>query len=516
MNFLKKEMSIVRFIFIVTIFNMLIYHIPFYSYAVSDFDAYSLSGVLTLASLTISLFVVMVFVLFLVSIVSVKVVKYFTLIMVLGNSIALYFMNTYSVILDRTMMGNVFNTNIGEAMSYYDPKIFVYFLFFGIIPAFFISKIKIINSKRLYSLYYAFGILFVGLFFLYLNSTTWLWLDKRSKVMGGLSMPWSYMINPIRYKLKLLKKSKKQILLPAAKLANDDKIVVVLVIGEAARKVNFSLYGYKNKTNPLLEKQPVIVLKNSTSAATYTTASISSMLSFDASTSSSYEPLPSYLQRYGVDVIWRAKNWGAPPLKVGLYQKGSDIDCKGEKCNYDEVLLEGLSELIKNSKSSKIFIVLHTSGSHGPTYYKKYPKKFEIFKPVCKSVDLKQCTNQELINAYDNTIVYTDYFLDKTIKILQKTKEIPSLMIYASDHGESLGEYGLYLHGAPYSIAPDVQKEIPFILWQSKSFLAKKEFNKPYVKEQSAYGHENIFHTIMGAFDMQSTVYNNKLDILNQ
>jgi len=516
MSFLKKEMSIIKFVFFITIFNMLIYHVPFYSYAVSDFDAYSLNGILTLISLTIALFVVMVFVFLLVSIISVKIVKYFTVVMVLGNSIALYFMNTYNVILDRTMMGNVFNTDSAEAMSYYDPKIFVYFVLFGVIPAFFISKIKIKKSKRLHSLYYAFGILLAGLFFLYLNSTTWLWLDKRSKVMGGLSMPWSYMINPIRYKLKLLKKSKKQILLPSAKLANDDKIVVVLVIGEAARKANFSLYGYKKRTNPLLEKQPVIVLKNATSSATYTTASLSSMLSFDASTSSSYEPLPSYLQRYGVDVIWRSNNWGEPNMKVRLYQKGGDIDCKGEKCNYNEVLLEGLSELIKNSKSNKIFIVLHTNGSHGPTYYKKYPKKFETFKPVCKSVDLKECSNQELVNAYDNTIIYTDYFLDKTIKILQKIEEIPSIMIYASDHGESLGEYGLYLHGAPYSIAPDVQKDIPFILWESKGFLAKKGLNKPYVKEQNSYGHKNIFHTIMGALDMKSPVYDKKLDILSQ
>jgi len=516
MSFFKKNMSVVKFIFIITIFNMLIYHVPFYSYAVSDFDALSLNGILTLASLTIALFVVMVFALLLFSIISVQIVKYFTIIMVLGNSIALYFMNTYNVILDKTMMGNVFNTNSTEAMSYYDPKIFIYFIFFGIIPAFLISKINIISSKRLYSLYYAFGILLTGLFLLYLNSATWLWLDKRSKVMGGLSMPWSYMINPIRYKLKLLKKSKKQILLPNGKLVDNDKMVVILVIGESARKANFSLYGYKKKTNPLLEKQSVVVLKNATSSATYTTASTSSMLSFDASTSSSYEPLPSYLERFGVDVIWRSNNWGAPSEKVRLYQRSGDIKCKGEKCNHDEVLLEGLTKIIKNSKRNKIFIVLHTAGSHGPTYYKKYPKKFEIFKPVCKTVNLKQCTNQELINAYDNTIVYTDYFLDKTIKALQKIKEIPSLMIYLSDHGESLGEYGLYMHGAPYSIAPDFQKEIPFILWESKSFLAKKGFDKPYVKKQSAYGQENVFHTIMGAFDMKSPIYNKKLDLLNQ
>jgi lipid A ethanolaminephosphotransferase len=176
------------------------------------------------------------------------------------------------------------------------------------------------------------------------------------------------------------------------------------------------------------------------------------------------------------------------------------------------VLLTGLDKIVKEGGKKNIFIVLHIAGSHGPTYYKKYPKSFEVFKPVCMSVDLQKCTKQELVNAYDNSIRYTDYFLSRIIKILKNNDEAPSLLVYASDHGESLGEYGFYLHGTPYAIAPDYQKKIPFLLWASSSF--KKDHGIGNNQYHGSYSQKNIFHTVMGAFHMTSPVYNKNLDIL--
>ena len=299
---------------------------------------------------------------------------------------------------------------------------------------------------------------------------------------------------------------------------DNDKRIVVLVIGESARENNFSLYGYNKKTNPYLEKLDVVVLKYATSTTTYTKASIHSILSYTGSTTDNYEVLTSYLQRQGVEVIWRTNNWGEPLMKVQTYQRSSDLrsSCQGKRCDYDEILLDGLNEYIKAVKKKKILIVLHIAGSHGPTYYKKYPKEFEVFQPVCKTVALKECSNQELINTYDNTIVYTDYFLSRTIEILKKNKEIPSVMIYTSDHGESFGEYGLYLHGTPYSIAPDVQKNIPMILWLSQSFKKEKELQNSDIQQKKSYSHKNIFHTVMGAFGMYSSIYDKNLDILKK
>jgi len=437
--------------------------------------------------------------------------------MVFSNPIALYFILTYNTILDRTMMGNAFNTKASEAFSYYHPKILIYF-FIGLLLAYFFSIVSIKKTKRVKLLAYALSILALGILILYLNANKWLWLDKHAKRLGAMAMPWSYVINSIRYKVRELKVSKEQILLPNATFSKSDKkIVVILVIGESARAKNFSLYGYAKETNPKLKEHGVVVLKNTSSTTTYTTASVHSMLSYIGGSSDAYEPLPSYLQRQGVEVIWRTNNWGEPPLKIGSYERKSDLQtsCLGEECEHDGVLLTGLLEKIRTVKKKKVFLVLHTTGSHGPSYYEKYPKKFEHFKPVCKTVDLKECTQEELINAYDNTILYTDYLLAQTIEVLKQEKENETLLLYISDHGESLGEYGLYLHGTPYSIAPDVQKSIPFLFWASKKFKEKKKMDN-LTFDKDAYGQYNIFHTIMGAFDMNSSIYNKKLDIFSK
>lgn len=155
-----------------------------------------------------------------------------------------------------------------------------------------------------------------------------------------------------------------------------------------------------------------MALPHTRACATYTTASVLCILShIDTGWPSSIERLPSYLQRHGIDVIWRTRNWGEPSLKIQTFQRAADLrlGCQGESCDYDEVLLRGLDQRIQASSKDKMVVVLHQHGSHGPAYYSAYPKQFEVFKPVCKSVELHQCTNEELVNAYDNTIIYADY-----------------------------------------------------------------------------------------------------------
>jgi glucan phosphoethanolaminetransferase (alkaline phosphatase superfamily) len=264
----------------------------------------------------------------------------------------------------------------------------------------------------------------------------------------------------------------------ATKFANDEKTIVFLVIGESAREQNFSLYGYSRATNPLMTELGAVALANSRACASYTTASLLCMLShidMHWQLSASYEPLPSYLQRQGIDVIWRTNNWGEPSLKVQSYDRAGDLrrECEGGVCAYDEVLLQGLEQRIRSSTNKRIFVVLHLHGSHGPSYYRNYPLQFEIYKPACKSVNLHECTDAELVSAYDNTILYTDYFLHQAIELLKTFPEHASMLMYISDHGESLGEHGIYLHGSPYSIAPDVQKNVPFLIWMSDTFKQK-------------------------------------------
>jgi lipid A ethanolaminephosphotransferase len=227
------------------------------------------------------------------------------------------------------------------------------------------------------------------------------------------------------------------------------------------------------------------------------------------------EALPSYLQRHGIDTIWVSSNWGEPPLKVQTYLRSSELrgSCKGDHCNFDEVLLTGLAQRIAGSSSDKVFVVLHQTGSHGPDYSDHYPPEMEKFTPVCRSVQLQECTPETLTNAYDNTILYEDHVLAEIIQMLRAIPGTATLMMYASDHGESLGEYGLYMHGTPYSMAPDVQKDIPYIVWMSETFKQHKALSADAALGRAQHAHQTIFHSVMGAFDMRSEIYNPQLDI---
>ena len=230
--------------------------------------------------------------------------------------------------------------------------------------------------------------------------------------------------------------------------------------------------------------------------------------------------MPDYLQRHGVEVIWRSNNGGEPPLKVALYQRADDIrkGCTGTGCErlaFDEALLYRLKDLLADSTSRRIFVVLHPAGSHGPTYYRKVPRAFARFQPVCTSVDLGRCSPQSLVNAYDNSILYTDHFLAETIGILQAIPQSASAMIYLSDHGESLGERGFYLHGAPNSIAPDEQRAVPFLVWMSPAFRASRSVSATDMLAKAPFSDDNIFHSVLGAFGGSSAVYRPAFDLFS-
>jgi lipid A ethanolaminephosphotransferase len=439
----------------------------------------------------------------------------------IGNAVAVYFVVTYHVVLDETMMGNVLNTDFAESFEYLHPALIIYVLALGVLPCWVLARVRIRQTPRSHLAGLALACFFVTVIWCLLAARSWLWFDENSKRVGGMIMPWSYVINTGRYLVPRLLASDLQAPLPPATFSSSEKAVVVLVIGEAARAKNFQLYGYNRPTDPLLSKAGVVALRNATACATYTTAAVRCMLSnVDSGSpfSKRYEPLPSYLQRNGVDVIWRTRNWGEPPLKVQTYQKAGDLaaDCAGAHCAYDEVLLSGLEQRITAASSPRVFVVLHQSGSHGPAYYTKYPSEFEYFKPVCKSVELGNCTHDELVNAYDNTILYEDYFLSRVIDMLKQLQNTTALLIYVSDHGESLGEYGMYLHGIPYGIAPDVQKDIPFIVWMSDDFIHRKAVQPGRLEAQRAHSQRDIFHTVMGAFSMHSDAYMAEYDIFSE
>ena len=504
---LKNNFKITHFVVIMSSLLFILFHYPFFKFVFNNVDYKSFTGVSIIVSLVIAMLVANAFALFLIFFLSRLVGKILLVLFFIINAVAVYFINTYSVIIDESMIGNVLNTNYSESSSFFSIKLVLYVVLLGILPSIFIVKAKIITvtvKKFLVSI--SLTLLFL-LTLAFANASNWLWIDKNSKTLGGLAMPWSYAVNIPLFYIHQFQKNEKEILLPDATIKDNQKSVVILVIGESARSENFSLYGYPKNTNPLLSKIPNVSHFNATSDATYTTAGIKSIVEHE-NTDELYEILPNYLYRNNVDVIWRTTNWGEPPVHIKNYQNREALmpNCKGDDCDYDGILLSGLKEQILASKKNKILIVLHTSTSHGPTYSKKYPAKFEIFKPVCNSVELGNCSHTELVNAYDNTIVYTDYLLANVIKDLKQLQEYKSAMIFVSDHGESLGENNLYMHGLPRSIAPKQQYEIPFIVWTSDNSARQMKPNKILTQNY-------VFHSVLNFLNIQSPVYKEQMNI---
>lgn len=504
---LKSNLKITHFVLLMSALNFLFFHYPFFKFVINNIDCKSANGILIVISLVILMLVLNAFVFFLFIFLSRYVGKFILVLFFIVNAIAVYFVNTYSVIIDESMISNVLNTDYAESSSFFSLKLVMYIIVFGILPSIYIIKVKIINvTLKKFFIIISLTLLFV-LSIVAVNASNVLWIDKNSKTLGGLAMPWSYTVNLSLFYVHKSQRNQKEIILPNATIKDNQKSVVVLVIGESARRENFSLYGYSKDTNPLLSKIPNVYHFEANSGATYTTAGVKCILEHTNSDDLN-ELLPNYLYRNNVEVIWRTTNWGEPPIHIKEYQSREALlqKCKGEECNYDELLLTGLKEQILASKKNKILIVLHTSTSHGPTYSTKYPPQFETFKPVCNSVELGNCSHTELINAYDNTIVYTDYILSKVIANLKQLNEYKSTMIFVSDHGESLGENNLYMHGLPLSIAPKQQYEIPFIVWVSDTSSRKMKPNKTVTQSY-------VFHSVLNFLNIQSPIYNEEMNI---
>lgn len=505
---LTKSIKITHFALLMSLFNLLFFHYSFLAFVFNNLNYKSFNGILLVISLFVLLLLFNAFTFYLFLFLSRFVGKFLMVVTFIISSIATYFVNTYNIIIDKGMIGNVINTNYDEASSFFSVKLLLYILLFGIFPSIYIIKAKIITVKlKKFLVTTSLTLLFFAAL-IFVNATNWLWIDKHDTTLGGLVMPWSYTVNIARFYIHKHQSNRKEILLPDAILKDNKKSVLVLVIGESARSKNFSLYGYEKNTNPLLSETPNLFYFPAVSCATYTTAGMKCILTHKKS-NDLYEILPNYLFRNNVSVVWRTTNWGEPPVHIKTYQNRAALmpGYKGENGNYDEILLSGLKEQISESEHNKVLIVLHTSTSHGPTYSKKYPPRFEIFTPVCNSVELADCSQEELINAYDNTIVYTDYLLHSLIELLKELKEYASSMIFVSDHGESLGEKNLYMHGLPMSIAPREQYEIPFIVWVSDSLRQ--------LKPNESLTQNHVFHSVLNFLGVESPIYKEELNIYN-
>ena len=486
----------------------MLYNIPFFNYVASNTNETVGGKIFLLASLVVIMLALNFLMTYLTMWLLRRVGRILLAILAVINATAVYFVFTYSVMINATTIENVFNTRYSEASGFFSWWLWLFIAVCGLLPAVFciICPVAFGKAKRLALC--CGGALAVVLAVASLNVSQTLWISQHDTELGGLLQPWSYIVNIGRVISFQQDEQAEEIKLPDGTIADHEKAVVVLVIGESARKANFQLYGYKRDTNPLLSRQKDLKVFEANSCATYTTAGTKAILE-PKDCDELYELLPNYAFRIGVDVSWRTYNWGEPPIHIDEYLTDKqlakmypDVDHR-----YDELLFAGLRERIESSPKNKVLIVLHTGISHGPQYSSKYPKQFEVYKPVAKNVEEGEKNVGMLVNAYDNTIRYTDFLLNDLINTLRSMKDRKSAMIFISDHGESLGENKLFMHGLPKKLAPKEQYEIPFLVWTSEGFREYKS-QLPALLEQ-----HYVFHSVLNLLSIQSPAYNEDFDI---
>ncbi|OFL09227.1 phosphoethanolamine transferase, partial [Pseudomonas aeruginosa] len=436
---------------------------------------------------------------------------------------ATYFMGSYGISIDTVMVQNVFETNATEAGDLVNPTLLGYLLLLGVLPSLLIwlwpVRYRPFFRGLLNKILTLLGCLLIVAVMVGSFYSTYAPIFREEDKL-------THFINPTNYIYAVGKYAKQRLVIkehlvvepigldarqaPAA-LQRQKKSLLVLVVGETARADHFSLNGYARETNPELSKQDIVNFTQVRSCGTSTAVSVPCMFSqypredYSDKKAKTHEGLLDILQRAGVQVLWLENNSDCKGTCLRVPNR--DIPktqpspfCDGKNC-LDESLLVGLQEYIDGLQDDAI-IVLHSDGSHGPEYYERYPKEMERFQPVCRTNQLGSCSKEELVNVYDNTILYTDHFLTKVIELLKRNADKrDTAMIYVSDHGESLGENGVYLHAAPYSIAPQAQIHVPMVMWFAPQALGNWGIQRSCLdgkRDDKDLSHDNLFHSVLG------------------
>ena len=504
-EFINRKRSLAYVCSLLSIYTLIAFHYPFFSYVAENVNN-DFNGAWIVFSLGIVMLALNYLIYYLLLYLGRVVGKVLMALLLVGNAICFYFVTIFNALIDRSMMGNFFNTQYSEASSFFSWTMVCYGVLLGVVPGMLLLRKRVdYGSIRLFLRNIGIALVVV-LAMVGSNYKNTFWIDRHAPVIGSKLMPWSYVINSIRHFNHQKKTNQKEIILPDAEVVTDSKDICVLIIGESARSHNFSLYGYGRETNPLMKADGVTAIKAQASH-TNTTGAVKALLQHKPSRDL-YEILPNYLSRNGVDVVWRSSNWGTPPIHVEKYFNKNSLKKIYPEADsqFDGILFHDLKKHIETSDSHKIFIGIHTYTSHGPEYYSNTPDSFKVYMPECRTVEMANADYAELINAYDNTIVYTDYLVHSVIETLKEFSDRRACVIFISDHGESLGENGLYMHGVPMSTAPAEQLDIPFIVWTSDNSNTK-------VKALDEAGHYHIYHSVLKFLGMQTQFYDESKNI---
>ncbi|WP_380180540.1 phosphoethanolamine transferase EptA [Kalamiella sp. sgz302252] len=461
------------------------------------------------------------------------------IVLVLASAAANYFMYSFGTVIDTNMIQNVFETDLQEATSLFSLRYFLWLALIGILPALMILLVNIDTARPWWmNLAFRAGSALAALLLVLLIAALF-YKDYASLVRNNKGL--IKMITPANVVSSIghyaddrwfsgdpaLVKIGQDAHKGPQILAEKKKTLVVFVLGETARAEDFSLGGYVQNTNPALAQDNVIYYPHATSCGTETAISVPCMFSnmprehYDASLAHHQEGLLDVMAHAGISVLWRENDGGCkgacdrvPHTDMTKWRLSSL--CQHDYC-LDDALLWRLDHYLDSVKNDTV-IVLHQMGSHGPAYYRRYPAEQRQFAPTCDSNQIQDCDPQALVNTYDNSILYTDSMLDRTISLLRSRSDRYNVaLIYLSDHGESLGEHGMYLHGAPYLFAPAQQTHIPFLLWLSPDYAHAYGIDQECLRRAAstaAVSQDNVFHTLLGMLNVETKEYQPALDMI--
>lgn len=463
------------------------------------------------------------------------IIKPLLVVLLLVSSLIFYSSIHYGVVFDYGMIENSIETSSAEAFTYFNTEIVLYFLVFGVVPACFVSICKVTYQpligeiiSRLKLVLLAMIAFFIIAFFYYQDYAS---VGRNNKHLKKFIVPSQFLSSGYKYlKYNYFDEELNFITLDKSPIDRqpNNKEVIVFVVGETARAKNFSANGYEKPTNSHTQQFQVTSFKNMHACGTATAVSVPCMFSsftrenFNRRKADHQQNLLDVIALAGVDVLWVDNN-GCKDVcnriaTIKIDVKQDSPLCDGQYCQ-DEMLLVPLKQKLAHLSENKTVIVLHMMGSHGPTYFKRYPSQHKKFIPDCERGDIQNCSAEQLTNTYDNTIAYTDYVLSQIISELASLPEdINKSMLYISDHGESLGESGAYLHGFPYAFAPKEQRHIPMLVWMSKQDKQQKISQNclSELADNERFSHDNVYHSMLGLLDINSSTYQKKLDIFSQ
>lgn len=446
-----------------------------------------------------------------------------------------YYMDHLGIVIDRDMIQNVMSTTVTEAHHLITPSFLLHVFLRGLLPSAALLLVRPSFPKRIgkillhwiVTLSAAIVILAAGTFTYYKDHA--FILREHHELMESFQ-PGAPIAGAFRYAKMLLRSSNATVAPTGADARKGPYLAAlakpsftVIVVGETARAASFGLNGYERDTTPELRQRNVLYFPDTVSCGTATAVSMPCMFSRFTRSEYSYkkgianENLVDVLTHAGLEVEWWDNNTGHKNIAKRIpSRRMSDTPdsrfCATGECT-DGVFLDPLAEKLASATKDTV-IVLHQIGSHGPTYHMRYDAGHALYQPACAKTDLTACSRQEVVNAYDNSIAYTDWFLARIIDMLAQASNVSGTLVYLSDHGESLGENGLYLHGAPYWIAPTMQTRVPFLIWMSQPFEQAMAVDRSCLAGRAqGQSQDALFHSVLGLLDIETSVRNPALDL---